>query len=183
MQTSGVGARDYAMGWGVEHAAGRKLLVHSGNLFTYTAVQAIDPATGEGWAVLANSSTLVDPTYDELLALVAGTEPPRGRRQLIEAALAAIALVAVGLGVLGVRRASRPRRAWRLLPPLVPVVVFVTCPQWVSFLVNGRHVTWAQMTYFPAPLTITLGIAAVAGVVTVGARVRGMRQSQTALRG
>jgi hypothetical protein len=74
MHTPGAAAGDYAMGWGVEHVAGRTLLVHSGNLFTYTAVQAIDPATGEGWAVLANSASLVDPTYDDLLALIDGSE-------------------------------------------------------------------------------------------------------------
>ena len=53
MHTPGPGAGAYAMGWGVEHGGGRTLMVHSGNLFTYTAVQAIDPATGEGWAVPA----------------------------------------------------------------------------------------------------------------------------------
>lgn len=172
MQTPGAAAGNYAMGWGVERAAGRTLLVHPGNLFTHNAVQAIDPATGEGWAVLANSASLWDPTYDELLALVGGTDPPRGRRQLIEGALGAVALVAVGLGLSGVRRARRPRPAWRLFPPLVPGAVFATCPQWVSFLMNGRRVTWAQMTYFPAPLTITLGVAALAGLVTLTARLR-----------
>jgi CubicO group peptidase (beta-lactamase class C family) len=178
MQTPGPAAGGYAMGWGVEHAAGRTLLVHAGNLFTYTAVQAIDPATGEGWAVLANSASLVDPTYDELLALVGGTEPPRDRRLLVEGILGGIALIAVGLGLSGVRRARRPRRPWRLFPPLIPVAVFATYPQWTSLLMNGRRVTWAQMTYFPAPLTITLGIAALAGLVTLIARLRWMGSSR-----
>jgi CubicO group peptidase (beta-lactamase class C family) len=177
MQTPGPASGSYAMGWGVEQAAGRTLLVHAGNLFTYTAVQAIDPATGEGWAVLANSASLVDPTYDQLLALVSGTEPPPTRRPLIEGILGVIALIAIGLGVSGVRHARRRRRAWRLLPPLIPVALFATYPQWTSLLMNGRRVTWEQMTYFPAPLTITLAIAALAGLATVAARLRWMKSS------
>ncbi|MEK8107281.1 hypothetical protein NKG94_22800 [Micromonospora sp. M12] len=46
---------------------------------------------------------------------------------------------------------------------LVPAAMFATYPQWVSVLMNGRAVTWAQMTYFPASLTITLAVAAAAG--------------------
>ncbi len=175
MHTPGPAAGGYAMGWGVDQPGGRTLLVHAGNLFTYTAVQAIDTATGEGWAVLANSATLVDPTYDELLALVNNTEPPRNLLPLIEVVLALIAIAALGLGTAGVLRARR-RGLWRLLPPLIPVAVFATCPQWVSALTNGRTVTWAQMTYFPAPLTITLGIAAAAGAVTLLARLRCLGQ-------
>jgi hypothetical protein len=97
---------------------------------------------------------------------------------LIELTLAAIALVAVGLGLAVVRHARRPRRAWRLFPPLIPIAVFATYPQWTSLLMRGRRVTWAQMTYFPAPLTITLGVAALAGVVTLIARLRWMGSSR-----
>jgi CubicO group peptidase (beta-lactamase class C family) len=170
MHTPGAAAGDYGMGWGVEHEQGRTLLVHAGNLFTYTAVEAIDPATGEGWAVMANSASLDDPTYDQLLALAGGGsyQPPGHRRQVIEAVLGAVALAAVGLGLLGVRRARRWRgRAWRLLPALIPVAVFATYPQWTSFVANGRTVTFRQMTYFAAPLTITLALAALAGLATV----------------
>lgn len=172
MHTPGVSARNYGMGWGVEEESGRTLLVHSGNLFTYTAVQAIDTTSGEGWAVLANSATLVDPTYDELLALVRDTTPPRSQRPLIEAVLGLTTVAAIGLGVSGVVRARRKRRAWRLLPPLIPVVLFATYPQWTSFLMNGRTVTWEQMTYFPAPLTIALAATALAGLATFVARLR-----------
>ncbi|MCI4061162.1 beta-lactamase family protein [Micromonospora sp. R77] len=181
---------DYAMGWGEEVVAGRKLLVHSGNLFTYTAVQAVDPATGFGFAVLTNSASLHDDTYDVLLGLVAladGRRPttPGGGRQTTELILALTALTAVGLGILGVRRSGRwarrraGRAGWwtalRLVGVLVPVAVFATYPQWVSFLMNGRAVTWAQLTYFPVPLTITLAVAAVAGLATAAARLTRLR--------
>jgi CubicO group peptidase (beta-lactamase class C family) len=180
----------YSMGWGPVMVEGRELLVHSGNLFTYTAVQAVDPATGFGFAVMTNSASLYDDTYDILLGLVALTDgrppsAPGGTRQLTESALALIALVAFGLGILGVlrsgrwarRRAGRARwwTALRLGAVLVPAAMLGTYPQWVSFLMNGRAVTWAQLTYFAAPLTITLSFAAAAGLATAGARVARMR--------
>jgi hypothetical protein len=172
---------DYAMGWGHEDG----LLVHSGNLFTYTAVEAVDPATGYGYAVLTNSASLYDEPYDVMLGLVAlskGQEPSPagGRGQMWELGLGLVALAAVALGTLGVLRAPRWRgRAWwRLIPVLIPVAVLATYPQWVSFLTNGRAVTWPQMTYFAAPLTITLGVAALAALVTLAARLRWVRSGR-----
>ncbi|MFC7546969.1 serine hydrolase domain-containing protein [Plantactinospora sp. GCM10030261] len=180
----------YAMGWGEEPVEGRTLLVHSGNLFTYTAVQAVDPATGFGFAVLTNSASLHDDTYDVLLGLVSltdGNQPavPGGGRQTMELVLALVALTAVGLGILGVLRSGRwarrrARRAWwrtmlRMVGTLVPVALLAAYPQWASILMNGRSVTWAQMTYFPAPLTITLAVAAVAGLATAAARLVRLR--------
>jgi CubicO group peptidase (beta-lactamase class C family) len=179
----------YAMGWGDEVAAGHKLLVHPGNLFTYTAVQAVDPATGFGFAVLTNSAALYDDTYNILLGLVALTDgrtstTPGGQRQLTELALALTALVAVGLGIVGVfrsgrwarRRAGRARwwTALRLVGVLVPTAMLVMYPQWVSFLMNGRAVTWAQMTYYPT-LTITVVVTAVTGLATATARLTRLR--------
>ncbi|MGW4797084.1 serine hydrolase domain-containing protein [Nonomuraea sp. NPDC004297] len=180
--------RPYGMGWGVEED-GR--LVHSGNLFTYNAVEALSPRTGYGFAVLANSATLYDPTYDVMTGLAAlseGRTPagPGHDRQLFEAVLAVIALVAAGLGVLGgvrarrwaARRAGRPRRlAWlRLAPALVPAGLLAGYPDLVSFLMNGRTVTWAQLTYFPAPLSITVLVAALAGLGVAAARIRALRE-------
>jgi CubicO group peptidase (beta-lactamase class C family) len=80
---------DYGMGWGAQTVNGRTLLVHSGNQFTYTAVEAIDPATGFGFAVMTNSASLRDDTYDVLLGLVAlsdGQTPavPGGELQITE---------------------------------------------------------------------------------------------------
>ncbi|GAA1645957.1 serine hydrolase domain-containing protein [Actinoplanes couchii] len=173
---------DYAMGWGVEDLNGRKVLMHNGNLFTYSAIQAFDPATGDGYAVMTNSSALYEDTYDILVGLDAITrgkqpEPVGGGRQWTDLGLAVFTLVATGLGALGVIRsgrwARRERRArwWRASGLLLPVLVLVTYPQWVSFLANGRTVTWAQLTYFTAPLTIALGVAAAAALATAVARL------------
>ncbi len=100
---------EYGMGW----AAGDDgLPVHSGNLWTYNAVQAIDPATGYGYAVMTNGAGLYDDTQDVLAGLVSltrGESPavPGGSRQTFEWVLAAVGLVALALGVLGVVRARR----------------------------------------------------------------------------
>ncbi|SDH91310.1 CubicO group peptidase, beta-lactamase class C family [Sinosporangium album] len=180
---------DYAMGWSEETLHGTPLLVHSGNLFTYSAVQAIAPGTGYGFAVMTNGTALQDDTYTVLGGLVAlsqGVTPekPGGGRQQIELTLGLITAVSAGLGILGVARSRRwaatygTRRAWRiavrLSPALAPLPVLAAYPDLISFLMNGRTVTWEQLTYYPA-LTITLGVMAAAGAATAASRLFRLR--------
>ncbi|MFG1681719.1 serine hydrolase domain-containing protein [Nonomuraea sp. NPDC049269] len=179
---------DYGMGWSLD--GDTKLYVHSGNLFTYTAVEAISPETGYGFAVMTNSAALTDDTYavaTGLFAMTQGRTPevPGGGRQTFELVLGLIGLAAVGLGIVGVarsrrwaaRRAGRPgwRIALRMLPVLLPVAVLAAYPDMISFISNGRTVTWAQLTYFPVPLTITLTVAALAGAATTVMRLVRLR--------
>ncbi|GAA4516209.1 MULTISPECIES: serine hydrolase domain-containing protein [Nonomuraea] len=180
------GIHEYGMGWSPGRESG--LLVHSGNLFTYNAVQAISPGTGYGFAVMTDSAGLTDETYAVMTGLVAmsegrAPEVPGGDRQLFELVLAAIALLAAGLGITGAlrarrwaaERAGRPRWriAVRLVPALLPVALLAAYPDLVSTLMNGRTVTWAQVTYYAAPLSIALLAAAAAGVlVTITRLVR-----------
>jgi CubicO group peptidase (beta-lactamase class C family) len=179
---------EYGMGWSPDDNG---LLVHSGNLWTYNAIQAIDPKTGYGYAVMTNGAALADDTGEILAGLVALTrgetpETPGGSRQLIEWVLGTLALLAVALGVLGVVRAKRwatrrlePRsRGWtvvRLVVTLLPAALFVFYPQVVSFISAGRTVLWAQLFYFALPLTVTMAVAAVAGLVVFVARVVRLR--------
>ncbi|MFE9747396.1 serine hydrolase domain-containing protein [Saccharothrix saharensis] len=182
---------DYAMGW-IPHVGpdGVAQLVHPGNLFTYSAVQAVVPSTGQGFAVLANSASLQDDTYDILNGLIALSRgrdpgPVGGGRQLFELVLGLIAVAAAGSGVLGVTRSAtwaRRRagtRGWRValrfVPLLLPAALLAAYPDLVSFLTNGRTVTWAQLTYFAVPLTITLVVTALAGVATMTARLLRLR--------
>ncbi|WP_410876640.1 serine hydrolase domain-containing protein [Nocardia sp. A7] len=174
----------YGMGWGTEEEG--DMFVHSGNLFTYNAAQAIDPNTGYGFAVMTNSSGLADDTYPIMLGLAAmsrGQTPeiPGRTRQWTEIALAVTTVAALGLGVLGAIRARRWARArlgksvwWtgaRLLPAVVPVLLFAAFPLVMSVIMGGRTVTWAQLTYY-APLPIAVGAVAAAGLVTTVARLR-----------
>ncbi|MFD4460797.1 serine hydrolase domain-containing protein [Nocardia sp. NPDC058480] len=177
----------YGMGWGTEEEG--DLLVHSGNLFTYNAAQGIDPDTGYGFAVMTNSAGLADDTYPIMLGLAAMSrgetpETPGGTRGWTEVALAVTAMTALGLGVLGAIRARRWARArlgksnwWtgaRLLPALIPVLLFAGFPAVISIIMGGRTVTWAQLTYY-APLPIAVGIAGAAGLVTMVARLHQLR--------
>ncbi|WP_367130067.1 serine hydrolase domain-containing protein [Saccharothrix sp. HUAS TT1] len=177
---------DYAMGWVPEDGGA---LVHPGNLFTYSAVQAVVPETGYGFAVLTNSAALHDDTYDVLLGLIAlseGRQPDAagGSRQVFELVLGLILVAAAGLAVLGVRRSARWARrradapAWRVgprfLPLLAPVAVLAAFPDLLSILTNGRTITWEQLTYFAAPLTITVVVVALAGAATAVARLLGL---------
>jgi hypothetical protein len=103
---------DYGMGWAEEVVDGTKLLVHSGNLFTYSAVAGFAPDTGYGFAVMTNSAALHDDTFAVLSGLVAlsggrSPEMPGGERQRVDLVLGLVALAAVGSGVWGVLRARR----------------------------------------------------------------------------
>ncbi|MFB9660507.1 serine hydrolase domain-containing protein [Glycomyces mayteni] len=173
---------DYGMGWGVESDG---TLSHSGNLMTYNSVEWIDPATGYGIAVMSTGAGLADVTWtamEGLAAIAEGGTPAEPSRtgQVYELVLLLAALAAIGLGVLGVVRSRRwaekraGRKLWRtalrMVPVLVPAVVFAAFPAAVSFLSNGRTIPWNQMFYFALPLTLTLMAAAVAGVAVAVAR-------------
>jgi hypothetical protein len=70
------------------------------------------------------------------------------------------------------------RRGWvavRLGVSLLPLLLFGFYPQVVSFVSAGRTVLWAQLFYFALPLTVALGVAAVAGLVVFVARVIRLR--------
>jgi hypothetical protein len=65
----------------------------------------------------------------------------------------------------------------RFVPLLLPAVAFAAYPDLISLLMNGRTVTWTQMTYFAAPLTITVLVAALAGAATAVARLLRLRST------
>ncbi|RRR98716.1 class A beta-lactamase-related serine hydrolase [Glycomyces terrestris] len=181
--------QDYGMGWSVESDG---TLAHSGNLMTYNAAQWIDPETGYGVAVMSTGAGLADVTWaamEGLAAITAGEAPaePGRDRQVIELVLAVVALAALGLGALGVARSRRwaerraGRRAWatalRMVPLLVPAVLFAAYPAGVSFISGGRTVPWPQLFYFALPLTVTLMAAAVAGLAVAVARLVRLRSA------
>ncbi|MEV6828367.1 serine hydrolase domain-containing protein [Amycolatopsis sp. NPDC051102] len=167
--------RDYALGWRVRD--GRTS--HTGELFTHTAAQVLLPG-GYGVAVLANTGMALD-NDAELLAqdlaslLEGGTpEPARSAGVVADWVLGALALVAVGLAILGVRRARRKPRWWRIGPPLLPLLPLVFLPQLLGWVFAGRRGTYGQVLYVWPGLVAALGVAALAGLTVTVARARAL---------
>lgn len=165
--------RDYALGWIVRDGRAS----HTGEWFSHTAAQILLP-DGYGIAVLTNMGMALD-NEAELLArgladLVEGgsPEPSLPAGVLADRFLAGLALLTVGLAVLGVRRAGRKPRWWRVVPPLLPLVPLVFLPQLLGVVFAGRQGTYAQVLYVWPGLVVSLGVVALAGSVVAVARVR-----------
>ncbi len=165
--------RDYALGWHV--LDGRA--THTGELFTHTAAQVLLPG-GYGIAVLANTGLALDNDAEQLAnglaSLLEGGAPvpalPAG--VLADRVLGALALVAAGLAVLGVRRAGRKPAWWRVGPPLLPLVPLMFLPQLLGWVFGGRRGTYVQVLYVWPGLVTALGVVALAGVIVAAARAR-----------
>ncbi|NBH12488.1 serine hydrolase [Amycolatopsis sp. SID8362] len=164
--------RDYALGWRVRD--GR--VSHTGDWFSHTAAQVLLPS-GYGVAVVANTGMALD-NEAELLAqgladLLEGHAPevslPAG--VIADWVLGGLALVAAGLAVLGVRRARRKPRWWRVVPPLLPLGVLAFLPQLLGVVFAGRQGTFGQVLYVWPGLMVALGLVALAGFAVAVARV------------
>lgn len=183
----------YALGWMKrESDAGDQAhstqVWHGGAISTHSSYQFLVPETGYGIAVLFNSGIARNEAdtwalADGLLALTEGREPGRHESSLwkIDAVFGALTVATAALGARGVLR----RRAWaanrlcrprwriplRLLPYLVPPVLLAVFQPAVDFLMGGRDATWAQRFYaVPAELTF-LGVAALACLAVLAARL------------
>ncbi|RSD16622.1 serine hydrolase [Amycolatopsis eburnea] len=164
--------RDYALGWRVRD--GR--VSHTGDWFSHTAAQVLLPS-GYGVAVMANTGMALD-NEAELLAkgiadLLEGGAPevslPAG--VVADWVLGGLALVAAGLAVLGVRRARRKPRWWRVVPPLLPLGVLAFLPELLGVVFAGRQGTFGQVLYVWPGLVVALGLVALAGFAVAVARV------------
>ncbi|WP_410644109.1 serine hydrolase domain-containing protein [Amycolatopsis sp. lyj-346] len=167
--------RTYALGWRVRD--GR--VSHTGDWFSHTAAQVLLPG-GYGIAVMANTGMALD-NEAELLAeglasLLEGgaPEPASPGGVVADRVLGALALVAVALAVLGVRRAGRKPRWWRLVPPLLPLLPLVFLPQLLGWVFAGRRGTYSQVLYVWPGLVVVLGVVALAGLTVAAARARAL---------
>ncbi len=167
--------REYALGWTVRD--GR--VSHTGEWFSHTAAQILLP-DGYGIAVVTNLGTALD-NEAELLAqgiatLVQGgsPEPALPAGVLADRVLAALALIAAGLAVPGVRRAARKPRWWRLVPPVLPLVPLAFLPRLLGWVFGGRRGTYGQVLYVWPGLVVALGVVALAGLTVAAARARAL---------
>lgn len=166
---------DYALGWRVRD--GRTS--HTGEWFSHTAAQVLLPG-GYGVAVVANTGMALDNEAEllaqDLASLLQGgsPEPALPAGVVADRVLAALALVAVALAVLGVRRARRKPRWWRVVPPLLPLVPLAFLPQLLGWVFAGRRGTYAQVLYVWPGLVVALGVVALAGLTVAAARARAL---------
>ncbi|VVJ19365.1 Beta-lactamase class C-like and penicillin binding proteins (PBPs) superfamily [Amycolatopsis camponoti] len=167
--------RDYALGWRVRDG----LVSHTGEWFSHTAAQILLP-DGYGIAVVTTMGMALD-NEAELLArdiatLVQGgsPEPALPAGVLADRVLAALALIAVGLAVVGVRRARRKLRWWRVVPPLLPLVPLAFLPQLLGVVFAGRRGTYGQVLYVWPGLVAALAVLALAGLTVAVARARAL---------
>ncbi|MGW0432773.1 serine hydrolase domain-containing protein [Micromonospora sp. NPDC003197] len=193
LHTPSVVSGSYALGWSIEtSASGAPMIEHSGDLFTATAYQALLPASGYGIAVMANTGLThgdASALIERIIALLEGTPVPSTGTPLlvidgvvIDGVLLALAIVTAllaGWGVLRARRWAAGRRAWlwtvaRLVPFLLPLLLFSSIHRVVSVLYRGRDVAWIQVTYLYPTFMVLLGTAMVGCIAVLVARLLGL---------
>ncbi|MFD8256885.1 serine hydrolase domain-containing protein [Streptomyces werraensis] len=186
---------EYAMGWWHrDEGDGTEVIQHSGQLLTHNSMATLLPDSGVGIAVVTNTGMLAGDDAAQitsgLVDLAQGVEPEVEKPFSMTAdwVLAALTVVALGLGVRGVLRAGvwarrRAGRAWwrtvlRLLPLTLPVWVFVQLGSLVGLLMF-RAGTLAQTTYaWPALAVCAGGGALAAGAVVVARGVALVRRGR-----
>lgn len=138
--SSAVGDVGYALGWDTNGpATAPTLLEHSGNLLTFSAYQAVLPASGYGVVVLLNTgSALLRDQYaifEGVVDIVEGTDTtpsgPRYSSATLDTVLAFLTVAVLFLGILGVRR-SPPlgdQNSGLLDPHPVPDAALPGCPR------------------------------------------------------
>jgi CubicO group peptidase (beta-lactamase class C family) len=181
----------YALGWDTDGPADAPTrLVHSGNLLTYSAYQAVLPNSSYGLALLFNSGSalLLEQTaiFHGLLNIVEGTDStPGGPRFYISTfdvllgCLTLAVLVVATRGVLTSRRLasrhttpSRVRTILRLIANVGVLALGVAFPKIAGHLVGGRDVSWLAAVYgWPALVAFVLA-AMIASAVRLIATVR-----------
>jgi CubicO group peptidase (beta-lactamase class C family) len=183
----------YALGWDTNGPAeAPTLLEHSGNLLTFSAYQAVLPASGYGVVVLLNTgSALLRDQYaifEGVVDIVEGTDTtpsgPRYSSATLDTVLAFLTLAVLLLGVRGVRRsrrwATRTSGSWtrimlRMLPYLAVLGLVAAFPRLAGELVGGRDVTWEAAAYGWPALVVLVLTALAATLATLSARAWQMR--------
>jgi CubicO group peptidase (beta-lactamase class C family) len=178
----------YALGWDTDGpAAAPTRLVHSGNVLTFSAYQAVLPQSGYGIAILFNSGSpfLRDQTaiFYRVLHLVEGTDRtpvrPRVATATLDALLGCLTVLVLALGVRGglasrrwaTRHAhSRVRIGLGVLPSLAVLALVVAVPDIAGHLIGGRDVSWVAAAYSWPALVVLVAAALIAAATTLIAR-------------
>ncbi|WP_405823981.1 serine hydrolase domain-containing protein [Streptomyces sp. NBC_00838] len=190
---------NYAMGWSLGEARGGKEsppLQHTGSLLTQNAIQILLPDRKTGIAVVSNTGMV---SGDDSVGISDGLRDlAEGRAAEIrepfsvtaDYVLAALTLLALGLGTLGTVRAPRwARRAagrplWRAGLRTLPYALPVACLVWLADLVGllmRREGTFGQVVYVWPALVVCVAAAALASAAVIASR--GGHLTRAVLRG
>ncbi|MFE6170799.1 serine hydrolase domain-containing protein [Streptomyces sp. NPDC056464] len=193
------GDTDYAMGWGRYRHDGTEEIQHSGQLLTHNAMATLLPDSKVGIAVVTNTGLISGDDAAQislgLVDLARGKSPEVVKPFSMTAdwVLAALTLLATGLGIRGVLRARRwarhsARRPWwrtalRLLPQALPVLLLTQLASLLGLLMN-RSGTLAQTTYAWPALVVCAAAGCLASTSVITARALALfRQRHRAHRG
>ncbi|MEV6420445.1 serine hydrolase domain-containing protein [Streptomyces sp. NPDC051662] len=175
----------YAMGWSESARDGEpRQIRHTGQLLTHNSIATLLPDSGIGIAVVTNTGMIsgddAPQISDGLIDLARGERPEVAEPFSMTAdwVLAALTLLATGLGVRGVLRARRwvrrtAGRPWwrvaRLLPYTLPLLFLTQLAALFGLLMN-RSGTLAQVTYAWPALVSCLAVTALASTAVIAAR-------------
>ncbi|MEU0696407.1 serine hydrolase domain-containing protein [Streptomyces niveus] len=188
----------YAMGWSLGEATGggEPPLQHTGELLTQNAIQVLLPDRRVGIAVVSNTGMV---SGDDSAGIADGLRDlAEGRPAEIrepftmnaDPVLAALTLLALGLGTLGaVRSPGWARRAagrplWRAGLRTLPYALPVACLVWLADLVGllmRREGTFGQVVYVWPALVVCVAAAALASAAVIASR--GVQMTRAVLRG
>ncbi|MGG4046007.1 serine hydrolase domain-containing protein [Paenibacillus favisporus] len=174
---AGVESR-YGMGWTVDGAR----LSHNGILWTYQADQLLMPESGYGIVILFGSGLNALVNYGTFASGIAdilnGEEPPKSAISvgMIEAGIALLTLLTVLLWVRGFffrwkrwEHKARQRRVWltslRMLVTLIPLAIFISLPQILTFVGGGRVLKWEQIFLLMPSVVIWLALLSAFGAI------------------
>ncbi|WP_234383355.1 serine hydrolase [Streptomyces dysideae] len=180
------GDTDYAMGWArYRHDDGTSEIQHNGQLLTHNSTATLLPDSKVGIAVVTNTGLISGDDAAQislgLVDLARGKSPEVAKPFSMTAdwVLAALTLLATGLGIRGVLRARRwarhtARRPWwrtalRLLPQALPVLLLTQLASLLGLLMN-RSGTLAQTTYAWPALVVCAAAGGLASTAVITAR-------------
>ncbi|GAA4975931.1 serine hydrolase domain-containing protein [Actinoplanes utahensis] len=172
-------AGGYGLGWQAGTTpSGAPLVDHDGDMMTFTAYQAVLPASGYGVAVMAGTGTLhrdAQTIGAHIIDVIEGRTPPHATTPLVpvDLVLIGLALAVALLGVRGVRRARRPTRrsTVTLLLWLVPLIMLVRFHRIVTALYRGRDISWLQTVYLYPTFTLLLTVTSLTGLAIIVRRM------------
>ncbi|OZB94418.1 serine hydrolase domain-containing protein [Paenibacillus sp. XY044] len=174
---AGVDSR-YGMGWTVDGAR----VSHNGILWTYQADQLLMPESGYGIVILFGSGLNALVNYGAFASGIAdilnGEEPPKSAISvgMIEAGIALVTLLTILLWVRGFffrwerwQQKARKRRIWltslRMLVTLIPLALFISLPQILTFVGGGRVLKWEQIFLLMPSIVIWLALLSAFGAI------------------